>query len=183
MSCRVLILGDMSVRGKRLSEAAKMRVRAGRMLLAGKGCAQAAEAVGVARQTVYTWKALLDEGGIVALRAAPDPGRPARLSDMQLAQVRATLLQSPTEHGFERLHESDITLVFSGLKWQVLDVMRNTRLFDEIGQKYFFATQDQALAAIHEWLGDESKDDLSCNVPSHAQSAAIAPLGLTSKPV
>lgn len=83
-----------------LSEAAKRRVRAGRMLLAGKRCADIAEAVGVARQTVYTWKALLDEGGIEALRAVPDPGRPARLSDTQLAQVRAALLQSPTEHGF-----------------------------------------------------------------------------------
>ncbi|MEO9101981.1 MAG: IS630 family transposase, partial [Burkholderiaceae bacterium] len=50
---------------KRMSEAAKRRVRAaGRMLLAGKGCAQVALAVGVARQTVYTWKGLLDDGGI-----------------------------------------------------------------------------------------------------------------------
>lgn len=70
------------------------------MLLAGKRCTDIAEAVGVARQTVYTWKALLDEGGLDALRAVPDPGRPARLSDMQLAQIRAALLQSPTEHGF-----------------------------------------------------------------------------------
>ena len=85
---------------KRLSEAAKRRVRAGRMLLAGKGCAETAAVVGVARQTVYTWKALLDEGGIDALRAVPDPGRPARLDAAQLAQVRAALLQNPTEHGF-----------------------------------------------------------------------------------
>ncbi len=85
---------------KRLSDAVKKRLRAGRMLLAGKGCAEAAEAVGVARQTVYTWKALLDEGGIDALHAVPDPGRPARLDETQLAQVRAVLLQSPTEHGF-----------------------------------------------------------------------------------
>jgi transposase len=90
----------MNMARKRLSEAAKRRLRAGRMLLAGKGCAEIAEAVGVARQTVYTWKALLDEGGIDALRAVPDPGRPARLDDTQLAQVRAALLQSPTEHGF-----------------------------------------------------------------------------------
>ena len=90
----------MNVARKRLSEAVKKRLRAGRMLLAGKGCAEAAKAVGVARQTVYTWKALLDEGGIDALRAVPDPGRPARLDDTQLAQVRAALLQSPTEHGF-----------------------------------------------------------------------------------
>jgi len=90
----------MDVARKRLSAAAKRRVRAGRLLLAGKGCADIAEAVGVARQTVYTWKALLDEGGIEARRAVPDPGRPARLSDTQRAQVRAALLQSPTEHGF-----------------------------------------------------------------------------------
>lgn len=41
------------------------------MLLAGKGCAKVALAVGVARQTVYTWKRLLDEGGIDALREVP----------------------------------------------------------------------------------------------------------------
>ncbi len=52
---------------KRLSEATKKRVKAGRMLLSGKSCAEAALAVGVARQTVYTWKKLLDEGGIDAL--------------------------------------------------------------------------------------------------------------------
>jgi transposase len=85
---------------QRLSEAAKRRIRAGRMLLAGKRPAEVAAAVGVARQTVYTWKALLDEGGIDALRAVPGPGRPAKLDQTQLAQVRAALLQSPTEHGF-----------------------------------------------------------------------------------
>src|SRR6218665_2637010 len=39
-----------------LSEAAKKRVRAGRMLLDGKGCAKVALTVGVVRQTLYTWK-------------------------------------------------------------------------------------------------------------------------------
>jgi transposase len=83
-----------------LSEAAKKRVRAGRLLLAGKSCAQVALAVGVARQTVYTWKKLLDEGGIDALRSVPERGRPAQLDDEQLATVRAAILQKPTEHGF-----------------------------------------------------------------------------------
>lgn len=85
---------------KRLSEATKKRLKAGRMLLAGKGCAEVAEAVGVARQTVYTWKGLLDEGSIDALRAVPERGRPAQLDEQQLAAVRATLLRSPTEYGF-----------------------------------------------------------------------------------
>ncbi len=42
---------------KRLSEAAKKRLHAGRKLQEGKGCAEVALAVGVARQTVYTMKA------------------------------------------------------------------------------------------------------------------------------
>ena len=69
-------------------------------LLAGKTPAQAARAVGVARQTAYTWKALLDEGGIDALRAMPTRGRPARLDDEQLQALGRALLQSPTRHGF-----------------------------------------------------------------------------------
>lgn len=83
-----------------LSEAAKKRVKAGRMLLADKGCAEVALAVGVARQTVYTWKRLLDEGGIDALREVPERGRPAQLDERQVAALRAAILQSPTEHGF-----------------------------------------------------------------------------------
>ena len=85
---------------KRLDEAAKKRLRAGRMLKAGKRPVEVAQAVGVARQTVYTWKALLDEGGIDALRAVPPRGRPAKLDEVQLVGLRRALLQSPTEHGF-----------------------------------------------------------------------------------
>jgi transposase len=70
------------------------------MLLAGKTPAQAAQAVGVARQTVYTWQAVLSEGGIDALRAMPTRGRPARLDEEQLEEIRRVLLQSPTAHGF-----------------------------------------------------------------------------------
>jgi transposase len=89
-----------AVAKKPLDDATKKRLRAGRMLLAGKRPAEVALAVGVARQTVYTWKGLLDEGGIDALRAVPGRGRPAKLDEEQLAQLRRVLLQSPTEHGF-----------------------------------------------------------------------------------
>lgn len=85
---------------KRLDESTKKRLRAGRMLLAGKRPAEVALEVGVARQTVYTWKGLLDEGGIDALRAVPSRGRPAKLDASQLDGVRRAVLQSPTEHGF-----------------------------------------------------------------------------------
>ena len=85
---------------KKMDEATRKRVRAGRMLLAGKRCADVAKAVGVARQTVYTWKAQLDEGGLEALRAVGGPGRPAKLDERQLAALRRALLSSPTAHGF-----------------------------------------------------------------------------------
>jgi len=85
---------------KRLDEAARKRAHAGRLLLQGKKPAEVAIAVGVARQTIYTWKALLDEGGIDALRCAPSRGRPARLDEAKLQGLRRVLMQKPTEHGF-----------------------------------------------------------------------------------
>ena len=48
----------------------------------------------------YTWKGLLDEGGIDALRCAPSRGRPPRLDQVKLESLRQALLQKPTEHGF-----------------------------------------------------------------------------------
>ena len=85
---------------RRLDDAVRRRLRAGRMLLAGKSPAEAAHAVGVARQTAYTWKAVLDEGGIDALRAMPARGRPARLDERQLQALGRMLLDKPTDHGF-----------------------------------------------------------------------------------
>ncbi len=82
-----------------MDEAARKRVRAGRLMQAGKTPAEAAKAVGVARQTAYTWKSRLDEGGIDALRAMVT-GRPAQLDDKQLDALRLALLQGPLAHGF-----------------------------------------------------------------------------------
>jgi SulP family sulfate permease len=59
----------------------------------------------------------------------------------------------------DRLRENGITLVFSGLKKQVLDVMKRTGLFEDISQQHIFPNEDQALDAICEWLGDEGKND------------------------
>lgn len=71
-------------------------------------------------------------------------------------------------HLVERLRENGMEVVFSGLKKQVLDVMRNTDLFDLISQANIFATEDQAIAAIYERLGDAAADDLFCTMPLKA---------------
>lgn len=83
----------------KMDEATRRRVRAGRLMLAGKTPAEAAHAVGVARQTAYTWKARLDEGGIAALRSM-STGRPAQLDGKQLDALRAALLRGAIAHGF-----------------------------------------------------------------------------------
>jgi len=84
----------------KMDEATRKRVRAGRLMLAGKTPAEAARAVGVARQTAYTWKARLDEGGIDALRSMVT-GRPAQLDAGQLAALRGALLQGAMAHDFD----------------------------------------------------------------------------------
>lgn len=84
----------------RLDEPVRRRRRGERMLRAGKTPAQVALALGVARQTAYTWKRVLDEGGVDALRAMPARGRKPRLGEPQLQSLARMLLGSPTEHRF-----------------------------------------------------------------------------------
>jgi transposase len=83
----------------KMDEATRIRVRAGRLMLAGKTPAEAAMSVGVARQTAYTWKARLDEGGIEALRVMA-VGRPAQLDSTQLDGLRGALLKGAMAHDF-----------------------------------------------------------------------------------
>ena len=68
-------------------------------------------------------------------------------------------------HIHENLQEAGVEVVFSGLKKQILDVMRATGTFDKVGNHNIFATEDQALADIYERLGEDAADDLFCRVP------------------
>jgi SulP family sulfate permease len=71
-------------------------------------------------------------------------------------------------HLVDRLREGGMEVVFSGLKKQILDVMRSTGLFDKISQANIFANEDQAIAAIYDRLGEEAKDDMFCALPARA---------------
>jgi sulfate permease, SulP family len=73
-------------------------------------------------------------------------------------------------HLEERLRESGVELVFSGLKRQVLNVFRATGLIDVIGQENLFASDNRALASIYERLGPEAADDMLCPVPHMRRS-------------
>jgi transposase len=84
----------------KLSEAQRKRVKAARLLQAGKPATQVALEVGVARQTVYTWKRVLDESGVDGLRAMVDVGRPGQLSAADFKWLAAALRQGAQAQGF-----------------------------------------------------------------------------------
>jgi SulP family sulfate permease len=70
-------------------------------------------------------------------------------------------------HVVRSLRDSGIVVIFSGLKKQVLDVMRATGLLDYIGEQNHYATADRALAAIYSAAAELGLDGGEC---------ALAPL-------
>lgn len=84
----------------KMDEAAKRRVRAGRLLLKGKTPPEVARTVGAPRQTVYRWLSVLEEHGIEGLREMSKGGRPGRMSAEQLDELRELLLAGPIASGY-----------------------------------------------------------------------------------
>ena len=84
----------------KLDEAATRRIRAGRLLLAGKSPPEVARLMGTPRQTVYRWKDVLDSGGIDALRDMKRSGRPPQLGAAELSRLYVMLLEGAPAHGF-----------------------------------------------------------------------------------
>lgn len=84
----------------KIDAGAKRRVRAARLLQAGKTPPEVAALVGAPRQTVYRWKAVLESEGFEALRSMSKGGRPARLGAEELSRLQVALLEGPTAHGF-----------------------------------------------------------------------------------
>ena len=55
-------------------------------------------------------------------------------------------------HLVERLEESGVTVIFSGLKRQILDVLKATHLYELIGEQNIFIDEDLALDEIYHRL-------------------------------
>lgn len=73
-------------------------------------------------------------------------------------------------HLTERLRETGVTMVFSGLKRQILKVMHKTGLFAEVGAENIHATENMALEAIYSRLDDDDFDSSYCPLrPSPGQ--------------
>ncbi|MFN9491410.1 MAG: SulP family inorganic anion transporter, partial [Betaproteobacteria bacterium] len=77
-------------------------------------------------------------------------------------------------HLVTRLQENGVTMVFSGLKRQVLSVMESTGLYDRIGAQHFFRTEELALESISRTLQDPQFDALLLPQPAASSEAPSA---------
>ena len=68
-------------------------------------------------------------------------------------------------HVVRRLRDNGVLVVFSGLKKQVVDVMRATGLLDYLGEDALFATYDQALTAIYAKVSPGGTVDAAVDCP------------------
>ena len=59
-------------------------------------------------------------------------------------------------HLVERLADNNVTVMFSGLKRQILQVLRATGLNNVIGEQHIFAHEDMAFDAIYDMLGQSA---------------------------
>lgn len=69
-------------------------------------------------------------------------------------------------HLVERLRDNGVTLLFSGLKKQVLDVIKHTDLYQLIGAENIFPTEDMALDKIYRDLCELDADAEFCLLPT-----------------
>jgi transposase len=67
----------------------------------GRSNAEIARTLEVSAESVRRWKRVWEEGGTPALRRRPATGRPSKLDDTQVEQVRTALEQGAQAHGFE----------------------------------------------------------------------------------
>jgi transposase len=77
------------------------RVRAVELFEEGRPNAEIAGMLGVHAESVRRWRRVWEKDGALALRRRPATGRPPKLDDAQVEEVRAALEQGAQAHGFE----------------------------------------------------------------------------------
>lgn len=71
-----------------------------------------------------------------------------------------------------RLHDGGIEVLFTGLKKQVLDVLKRTHLYEKLGEGRFFRTEEHALNYVWEKLGNGHEVDCPLNIVCPVQRSA-----------
>ncbi len=79
--------------------------------------------------------------------------------------------QEVLEHLIERLGANGITVVLSGMKRQVIQVLDRTHLMERLGRENIFATEEMALDAIYDRLKESGYRPLRMPAPAAPQPA------------
>jgi transposase len=106
-----------------------------RYVLQGHNPYQAAQVFNHSPRSIHNWLHRLLDRGLSGLQDEPRPGRPPRLSQAELEQVRQDLLHSPRELGYDQ-NLWDGVLLSHHLAQQFsvhLKVRRCQSLFHELG--------------------------------------------------
>ena len=123
----------------RRSDEARYDHRLHAVLLAvdGRSPYDIAELLGDAPRSVYNWIKLFQEDGLQGLRETPRPGRPTRLTEMQLQTLVEDMVRSPEEFGYDQVIWDGALLAYHlektfGVK---LGVRQCQRLFHHLGMR------------------------------------------------
>ena len=85
--------------------------------------------------------------------------------------------QETVRHLVERFQLGDVTMVFSGLKQQVIQAMQATGLYGVIGVQNLFRTEAAALEAIYQQIHDTTFDAKFCPLKPPSFVARIQETG------
>ena len=77
------------------------RVSMVNLILGGMSAKELAAHCGDGETTLMSWVTKVDQHGWDALRAKKQPGKPSKLSESQIALVKATVMDNPDNHGFK----------------------------------------------------------------------------------
>lgn len=117
------------------STALQQRQRAAELLCAGTSASDVARQVGISRQTVQSWKAILLAQGVKSLLDLPMRGRPAQLQGDQRTVVERALREGPSRHGqrTERWTLKGAGLVIERLSGVEFGASHVLRMLNELG--------------------------------------------------
>jgi SulP family sulfate permease len=82
--------------------------------------------------------------------------------------------QEVLEHLIDRLGAIGITMVLSGMKRQVVQVLHRTHLIEHLGHDNIFATAEMALDAIYDRLGETGYRPLRMPSPAAAPDQSVS---------
>jgi transposase len=104
----------------------------------GMTCPEVSKIMGDSVRTIENWVKKFETVGLSALEEKHRPGRPSRLTEPQMNQVRQALLKSPREFGIEANLWDGKTLSWYLLNDYdiVLEVRQCQRLFRQLGFTY-----------------------------------------------